>query len=148
MKFILKISGRTWNVENGKRLSAITLNLVFVHLHSTSRPCAEFSRRPQGTLSPDGRYFLVSTNNHTFDLYTVGTSMHVRSFVDEDLLPGPPRTNPAIFVHDGQWLLGGGTGKATLWHIDSGDQFQSLVITGCCYRPLCYSRDTDCIVFS
>lgn len=72
--------------------------------------------------------------------------MHVRSFVDEDLLIAPPRTNPAIFVHDGQWLLGGGTGKATLWHVDSGGQFQSLVITGFFHRLLSYLCGTDCVL--
>lgn len=84
--------------------------------------------RPYINLSPDGSLFVVSGENQAFELYRTDTSVHLETFADKEAEPIGHNgwISPAIFVHNGRWLLGGGAGKAILWHVKTKMQIQTL----------------------
>ncbi|KAF8883468.1 WD40-repeat-containing domain protein [Infundibulicybe gibba] len=101
-----------WDVEQQEQLSAVT---------------ARDGVQSGGSLSPDGAYLAIPNSQQAFDLYQVQTGVHFKSFTDKDTQLGAPQTHPILFIHGGQWLLGGGIGKAVIWHVESGIQGQSLI---------------------
>ncbi|KAJ3510980.1 hypothetical protein NMY22_g15799 [Coprinellus aureogranulatus] len=70
-------------------------------------------------LSPDGRHIAVSGKRGSFQIFDLETKIKVSTLMEpEDEPQGGPRTaaSPGQFIHEGQYFLGAGQGKANLWN--------------------------------
>jgi len=88
---------------------------------------------PYGQLSPDGRYFALSTDRNVLELFDVERSSYIHSFVDLELdsTQGSSSSRHSLaFVHEGRCLLGGGIGKVKMWRLDTKDCVVVLDIGG------------------
>ena len=70
-----------------------------------------------------------------FDVYSIESGVHVRTFREHDC-SSETQPFPALFIQGGKWLLGGGIGKATIWHVGSGTQVQVLLNDGELTHPV------------
>jgi hypothetical protein len=70
-----------------------------------------------------------------FDVYSIESGVHVRAFRDHDH-SSETQPFPALFIQGGKWLLGGGIGKAIIWHVGSGTQVQVLLNDGELTHPV------------
>lgn len=91
--------------------------------------------RSGASLSADGKLFAVANTQQGFDVYNIESGVHVRAFRDHDCSPGT-QTFPTLFIQGGKWLLGGGIGKAMIWHVGSGTQVQALPNDGEIIHPV------------
>ncbi|EDR06248.1 uncharacterized protein LACBIDRAFT_300263 [Laccaria bicolor S238N-H82] len=87
------------------------------------------------SLSADGKLFAVSNMQQGFDVYSIESGVHVRTFREHDC-SSETQPFPALFIQGGKWLLGGGIGKATIWHVGSGTQVQVLLNDGELTHPV------------
>jgi len=105
----MKNSLKLWDAATGREIKSFTGDADAVY---------------SVAFSPDGRYFLSGSANHTIKLWDVRTGKEIRAFTGhtkDDLI------DSVAFSHDGRYTLSGGSDSTLkLWDVATGREIRTF----------------------
>ncbi|KAJ3485827.1 hypothetical protein NLJ89_g11864 [Agrocybe chaxingu] len=136
------VNSLSWT-DNGDRLVASYVSYGVIVWNITSSSVEKHLHNESAVISPDGNTFLVRAPG-TFELRDIEGGRVLETLVDPDLSIEDAMSSdvvlPAVFMHDGYWLLTGSKGKAKLWRIDAKRVVQEIgldnLLSNCVIRLL------------